>query len=237
MTRCPIPILQTSPREVAPVAAGTQRGSPSRRAVARLSQSPPEHPTWALRLQAHGLNRGAMGLPADSAALFQAWSGLRVAEDCGSFCAEKPQITLATGPDKTSVGGSLPDKPRCSHQPQGPRQSKPVSRGQLLPGISALLLQRPGNRLADPSQKFLRPLGPKEEQTNTLIYFQEENVKECASLSGIPDCGSWGVGAGGWLEYLTRAPQMTSPVASFMSREPTLPGIRVGTGDTETNET
>lgn len=193
MTRCPIPILQTSPREVVPVAAGTQWGSPSRRAVARLGQSPPERPMWALRRQSPRSAPGTMGLPADSAALFQAWSGLRVAEDCGSFFAEKPQITLATGPDKASVGGSLPDTPCCSHQPQGTQQPKPVSRGQLLPGISALLFQRLRNRLADPSQKSLRLLSPGEE-TNTVICFQEKNVKECASLSGIPNCGSWGRG-------------------------------------------
>lgn len=54
-----------------------------------------------------------------------------------------------------------------------------------------------------------------------LIYFLEENVKECASLSGIPDYGSWGLGREGW-ESLPRAPQMTSRVTSFMSQEHTL---------------
>ena len=42
------------------------------------------------------------------------------------------------------------------------------------------------------------------------MYFREENVKEWASLSGIPDCGSWGAGGGWWLECLPRAPQMTA---------------------------
>lgn len=149
MTRCPNPILQTGSREVVPAAVRTWRGSPGRRAVARPGQHPPEHPTWAPGLHSPWSNSGAMGLPADSAALFQPWSGLRVAEDRGSFSAEKPQITPATEPDKASVRGSLPDRPCCSCQPQGPLQPKPVSRGPPLPGISAFLFQRLKNRLAD----------------------------------------------------------------------------------------
>lgn len=100
---------------------------------------------------ARGSDGRAMGPPADSAALFQAWSGLSVAEDCGSFFAKKPQIRPATGPDKASVRGSLPDRPHCSRRPQGPLQPKPGSRVQPLPGVGALLCQRLSNRLADPS--------------------------------------------------------------------------------------
>ena len=140
MTWCPIPILQTGSREVVPAAVGTWRRSPSRRAVAKpASHPPPEYPTGAPGLHSPRSNSGAMGPPADSAALFQPWSGLRVAEDRGSFSAEKPQITPATEPDKASVRGSLPDRPCCSRQPQGPLQPKPVSRGPPLPGISAFL--------------------------------------------------------------------------------------------------
>lgn len=103
-----------------------------------------------------------MVLPADSAALFQAWSGLRLVEDCGSFFAEKPQITLATGPDKASVGGSLPDKPRCSHQPQGPGSPR------LSPEVSASPGSQPSSsrgvdRAGSPLSSGLRA------QENTLI--------------------------------------------------------------------
>lgn len=146
-------------------------------------------------------------LPADSAALFQAWSGRGPVEDCGSFFAEKPQITLATGPDKASVGGSLPDKPRCSQQPQGPGSPRPF------PEVSPPRDPRPslpeaGTRPA-PLSSGLRA---QEKNTNTPIYFQEEAVKEWASPRGMPDCGSRGVvgGSGGGLESLLRAPQMTS---------------------------
>ena len=142
-----------------------------------------------------------MGLPADSAALFQPWSGLRVAEDRGSFSAEKPQITPATEPDKASVRGSLPDRPCCSCQPQGPLQPKPVSRGPPLPGISASLFQRLKNRPADLSppissawlSEVPEASGPKSRISQSSDSSHEENVKACASLGGIPDCDSRGV--------------------------------------------
>lgn len=145
------------------MAAGTRRGSPSRRAVARLGQSPPEHPPWAPRLRSPRSEPGTVVLPADSAALFQAWSGLRLVEDCGSFFAEKPQITLATGPDKASVGGSLPDKPCCSHQPQGPGSPRLSPEVSASPG-SQPFSSRGGGQAGSPLSSGLRA-----QEKNTLI--------------------------------------------------------------------
>lgn len=91
-----------------------------------------------------------MGPPADSAALFQAWSGLSAAEDCGSFFAEKPQITQATGPDKASVRGSLPDGPCCSRRPKGPCSPS------LSPEVSPSLGSQPS--LPEAEEQAGRPL-------------------------------------------------------------------------------
>lgn len=120
MTPCPILILQTGPREVVPPRQALRGGVPADEPSPGWAGHPLEQPTWAAELGAHRSDCRAMGPPADSAALFQAWSGLSAAEDCDSFFAEKPQITQATGPDKASVRGFLPDRPRCSRRPQGP---------------------------------------------------------------------------------------------------------------------
>lgn len=190
------------------MAAGTRRGSPSRQTgVARPGQSPPNTPRGPRGCRARDRSRGTAVLPADSAALFQARSRQRPGERWGSLFAEKPQITLATGPDRASAGGSLPDKPCCSQQPQGPA-AHACSRRSALPGSQASLPEA-GTRLAAP---LLGPPGPREGHTNTLTYFQEERLKERASPGGMPDCGSWEVvgGRGGGLESLRGAPQMTS---------------------------
>ena len=122
MTPCPIRILQKGPREVVPVRQALGGGVPADEPSPGWASHPLECPTWAAGLWSPWGRQacGAMGPPADSAALFQAWSDLSIAEDCGSFFAEKPQITQATGPDKASVRGFLPDRPRCSRRPQGP---------------------------------------------------------------------------------------------------------------------
>lgn len=169
-----------------------------------------------------------MGLPADSAALFQAWSGLRVAEDCDSFFAEKPQITLATGPDKASVRGSLPDGPCCSRQPQGPLPPRPVSTGPPLPGVSALLFQagRPlPTRIFSLALRSSRGLWAQEQNKLIFSFIPMKRMSSHAPLSvefQTVAPGELGERDWGGLESLPRAPQMTSRVTSFMSHEPTL---------------
>lgn len=201
MTGCPLRILQTGPGEVVPWWRRALGGSPGRRAVARLGQSPPtpgHHPTWAPRPRSPWSGPGRAVLPADSAALFQAWRGLRPGEDCGSFCAEKPQITPATGPDKASAAGSLPDKPCRSHQPQGPGGPRGSQR-PALPGL------RPPLPEAGPGGQPLSQLQP-------LVREEDHG---CPGMRLSPrNAGPWLLGScggrGRGLEPLLRAPQMAS---------------------------
>lgn len=150
MTPCPIRILQEGPREVVPMRQALGGDVPADEPSPGWASHPLSPPRGPQDCGAHRSHSRAAGPPADSAALFQAWSGLCAAEDCGSFCAEKPQITQATGPDKASVRGFLPDRPAVPAGPKGP-----CSRS-LSPGVSPSLgaqpsCQRLSNRLADPS--------------------------------------------------------------------------------------